>query len=418
MTKHLTEQQQIDYIYRTLTDDQRAAIDHHLAGCPACRAQLAEEQALEHRIRYRIIAQRNEVAPQFQPAYAAIGSRVKRPSRAARVREQLIRFSSGVAAVAALLVLVILLIGAFGGARQATVNPLITPTPAATPTTPAAPKLVWKIEATPGGLSAARNLTLDREGNLYVLDIEDRVLKYDRDGQFLTQWGSTGRGDGQIFNNGWGEGIASDSLGNIYVVDQGNFRIQKFDNTGKFLLKWGEQGDGPGQFKSPWMVAVDSQDNVYVLDGDQNRVQKFDSHGKFLLQWGKENYSSGQTFNVSSLTIDNHDFVYLMDNSYGTIQIFDRDGKFTARWTLKCGDDQPIRPLDLTTDSSGHVYITDFYSNRVCKYDSNGQFLHSWGTTGTADDQFNSPEGIAVDAQGDVYVADYNNQRVLKVSQP
>ena len=107
-----------------------------------------------------------------------------------------------------------------------------------------------------------------------------------------------------------------------------------------------------------------------MVDGGQNRVQKFDSNGRFLLQWGKESFSPGQTFDPTTITIDNHDFVYLMDKSYGTIQIFDRNGKFIVKWALKCGDDQPIQPLDLATDLNGNVYVTDFYSSRICKYRS------------------------------------------------
>jgi DNA-binding beta-propeller fold protein YncE len=67
---------------------------------------------------------------------------------------------------------------------------------------------------------------------------------------------------------------------------------------------------------------------------------------------------------------------------------------------------------------NGNVYITDFYSSRICKFDPNGQFLYAWGEKGAADDQLDWPDGIAVDAQNNVYVADYNNHCVLKFSQP
>lgn len=418
MIEHLTDNQLVDYIYRALTDDQRTEMDHHLAACADCRARLAEHEAVQRRLHNRIVARRNEAAPPSHLTYAAIATRVSPPNRMARLGGELHRLSSGTLAVAALLALVILLIGLFSGARQAAVNPQPTSTPTPGSTTPVTPKVDWKIEERSGELYAPNNLTLDPQGNVYVIDIHDRILKYDRDGQFLAQWGSTGRGDGQFYTGGLGEGIASDAQGYIYVVDRGNFRIQKFDNTGKFLLKWGERGDSPGQFQEPVAVAVDSEGNVYVVDGNQNRVQKFDGNGRFLQQWGKESFSPGRIFYASAITIDNHDFIYLMDKSDGAIQIFDRNGKFVVKWALKCGDNQPIQPLDLATDLNGNVYVTDFYSNRICKFDSNGRFLNAWGEKGAADGQLDWPDGIAIDAQNNVYVADYNNHRVLKFSQP
>jgi hypothetical protein len=246
--------------------------------CADCRTRLAEHEGIQRRIHYRVIAHRNHAVPASRLAYAAIAPRVKRPDRVARFGHWLNDFVSGSLAVAALLALVILLIGMFSGARQATVNPQPTLTPTAVPVTPMPPELVWKIEGT---LERPSGITLDNRGNLYVFDSgNDRVLKYDRDGQFLTQWGSTGRGDGQFYSSGLDSGIASDAQGNVYVADIGNYRIQKFDSNGKFLLKW---GISIGQFTSPNGQPLTAR-QCLCGRSDQARVQKFDSDGKFLLQ--------------------------------------------------------------------------------------------------------------------------------------
>ena len=41
-------------------------------------------------------------------------------------------------------------------------------------------------------------------------------------------------------------------------------RIQRFDRNGIFVTKWGSYGFNNGQFIGPEGVAVDSSDNVYV----------------------------------------------------------------------------------------------------------------------------------------------------------
>ena len=44
----------------------------------------------------------------------------------------------------------------------------------------------------------------------------------------------------------------------MYVADYGNNRIQKFDSNGNFITKWGSKGTGDGQFDYPTGIAVDS----------------------------------------------------------------------------------------------------------------------------------------------------------------
>ncbi len=85
MTKHLTDNQLIDYVYHALTDDQRAEMDRHLSACIDCRTQLAEHEAVQRRIHYGVIAQRNQT-PASRLAYGAIAKRIHHPGRLARWR--------------------------------------------------------------------------------------------------------------------------------------------------------------------------------------------------------------------------------------------------------------------------------------------------------------------------------------------
>jgi DNA-binding beta-propeller fold protein YncE len=69
--------------------------------------------------------------------------------------------------------------------------------------------------------------------------------------------------------------LAIDTSGNIFVVDEGNNRIQKFDSNGNFITKWGTEGTGNGQFDEPTGIAIDSSGNVYVVDRGNSRIQVF-----------------------------------------------------------------------------------------------------------------------------------------------
>ena len=137
----------------------------------------------------------------------------------------------------------------------------------------------------------ATGIAASSGGTVYVGTVDSisgasSVLRYSSAGALLGQWGGTGSGDGQ-FATGGVMGMDVDSVGNVYVVDSGNFRIQKFSSTGTYLAKWGSQGGGNGQFEAALALSIDPQDRVYVIDyagqGMANcRIQKFSSAGVFL----------------------------------------------------------------------------------------------------------------------------------------
>src|ERR1039457_4818202 len=140
----------------------------------------------------------------------------------------------------------------------ATVTPLRADNP---------PTYLFQIDSSvvPGGFQP-KFVVLDSSNNIYVTDISnDRVVKFDRNGNYLAQWGSYGTNNGQFYNLG---GVAVDNSNNVYVADSGNNRIEKFDRNGNYLTQWGSGGSGN--------VAVDGTGNfIYVADADNGRVLVF-----------------------------------------------------------------------------------------------------------------------------------------------
>jgi hypothetical protein len=77
--------------------------------------------------------------------------------------------------------------------------------------------------------------------------------------------------------------VAWDHEGNIFISDGYiNSRVAKFDKNGDWVKQWGEPGSGPSEFKTPHSIAADAQGNIYVADRGNRRIQVFDHDGKLL----------------------------------------------------------------------------------------------------------------------------------------
>jgi streptogramin lyase len=276
--------------------------------------------------------------------------------------------------------------------------------------------LIGTITSSPVPLGQVRGVALDQNQNLYVVDgLNSRVLKFDRTGKFLMQWGSQGTGDGQFDMTGTGGNtagfVAVDTQGNVYVTE--NNRVQKFTSNGEFLTKWGTEGAGEGEFGLALAIAIDPQNDIYVVDIDNNVVQKFDASGRFLLRWGGKGSGEGQTSRPVAVAIDPQGNVLVADVDTGRIQKFDSNGTFLSQVYLGEVDDIVIGAVALAVDDQGRIYVGEYAHGRVVVFDRSGQLLAAWGNTGSFEEQISEAGGLALGEDGTVYVADAFNHRVL-----
>ena len=139
-----------------------------------------------------------------------------------------------------------------------------------------------------------------------------QVFKFSPEGQLLMTLGKPGvAGNGpDAFN--MPSAVVVGPNGNIYVGDghggRSNSRIVKFNAQGEYLTEWGGRGGGPGQFDVPHALAFDSAGRLFVGDRGNNRVQIFDQQGNFIAEWPQFGRPSG-------MFIDVNDLLYVTDSS-------------------------------------------------------------------------------------------------------
>ncbi|HUO58270.1 MAG TPA: hypothetical protein VMV05_08845 [bacterium] len=96
----------------------------------------------------------------------------------------------------------------------------------------------------------------------------------------VTQWGSSGSGDGQFT---YPRGIACNSAGTtVAVADSGNNRIQVFSFISGTPTLLGQFGGGcsvapcgAGQVLNPYGIAMDGSGNIWVADTGDQRIEEF-----------------------------------------------------------------------------------------------------------------------------------------------
>ena len=230
----------------------------------------------------------------------------------------------------------------------------------------------------------------DRDGNVWVADGQAKdgkgmqVMKVSPDGKVLMTLGKAGEGGKglDVFDQPTSVAIAPD--GDIFVAEGhaptfGNSRIMKFDKNGKFITTFGHLGSGDGEFKSPHVILFDSRGRLFVADRSNSRVDIFDQDGKFLAAWKQFGRPSG-------IWIDKKDVLYVADS-----ESEDAPGKDTnnpgckrgvkkRRRSAKTGqvdyyippppvsDPKFPPPEGVAADSHGTIYAAAVQAKSVYKY--------------------------------------------------
>lgn len=146
-----------------------------------------------------------------------------------------------------------------------------------------------------------------------------------------------------------------------------------FDPDGNLVRSF-----GAGMIVWPHGIHVDREGNVWIADargeGDRgHQVHKFSAEGELLMSLGKAGVSGTGT------------------------DVFDQ-------------------PSDVLIAPNGDIFVADGHgsqgNNRIVKFDSRGNFIKTWGSTGAEAGEFRDPHALAMDSKGRLFVGDRGNARL------
>jgi peptidylamidoglycolate lyase len=169
------------------------------------------------------------------------------------------------------------------------------------------------------------DIAVCRDGSFYVSDgyRNSRVVKFSADGHYLFEWGSKGSKPGQFDIP---HAIDIDRQGNVYVADRENKRVQMFDSAGHFLQQWAD----PSINKlyavtinktTQQLMAVDYRVvfNLFVKGSD---IIGFDKEGKVAGRFGRSGFYDGPVSRYHDIAADKDGNLYVGDILNNTIQKF------------------------------------------------------------------------------------------------
>lgn len=304
------------------------------------------------------------------------------------------------------------------------------------------------LDPTKARFNSPQGLAADRDGNIYVADKGNNVIrKIAPTGAVTTVAGKAGVygttegiGDAALF--GQPTGILVDASGNLIVTDQWGSNVRKIASNGQtstFAARY--SGDANGYIESPRGISKDVAGNLFLASNGYT-VLKITTAGAVTTLAGKIRRSGDDDGTLSTakfggprgMVSDAANNLYVADTGNNhNIRKISATGNVTTwagnTWGFGGADGLGsaasfYAPTGMAKDAAGNLYVSDQNGHTIRKINSDGlvtTLAGTYGATGTVNGtgaiaRFNQPSGIAVDRLGNVYVADTSNYAVRKVT--
>ena len=258
--------------------------------------------------------------------------------------------------------------------------------------------------------SCPGDVAVDESGNVYVAVTGYQCISvFDQNGsniRTIGNAGSYGSGDGQFYTP-YGIAVKGDI---IYVCEQSNNRVQKLTTSGQFLSKFGTSGSGNGQLSDPRGICLDLMGRVFVSEYSNARVSVFEADGTFSHHIQGNSSDGSNLVNPWGMAFDLTGNLHVADYSSQSIKVFTPNGTFVSQY----GSGVIQYPAGIEIDDEGFTFIGEYYNRNSSYHYSRLFVLNAQHQLVYSLQNHRYATGVCLDKDGFVYVCDYSNSRVMK----
>jgi len=232
-------------------------------------------------------------------------------------------------------------------------------------------------EAPGGTMNQPWGVVTGKDGSIYIADtFNHRIQKFSSNGIFIKSLGIFAQGTSP--DTIWGpRGITIDQKGNVIIADTGNKRVVIYDKDLNYLTQFGGAGFEAGQFDEPVGIDVSDSGVIAVADTWNRRVQLFspDESGLIYTQTGEFEVDAwyGQSLeNKPFLAFSPKGTLFVTDPEGGRILEFSLSGELIQGWQdLSVSPEVISRPYGLDFDSQGNLWVSDAAMNVIMVFNVN-----------------------------------------------
>jgi DNA-binding beta-propeller fold protein YncE len=153
-------------------------------------------------------------------------------------------------------------------------------------------------------------------------------------------------------------GVEINPQGEIFIADSGNSRVQEFNADGMFV-----SAIGPDMSGFTLLEPVDvcwAGDSLVILDRKLRQAVRVDpASGKVLARWGDAGDTAGQLSRPVSLTYDGHGFIYVLDAADARVKVFDLTGRWMAGFFSQGSGKGELLAPEKIRFSNGKLLVSD-----------------------------------------------------------
>ena len=264
------------------------------------------------------------------------------------------------------------------------------------------------------GFSIPTGVAVDRNGNIYVADFNNGVVKEIAAVGGVIPANPTIRTLGSGFTSPYD--VAVDNSGNVYVSDEGNSAVKEIGAIGGVIpVNPTIRALGSG-LNRPAGIAVDRSGNVYVADEGNSVVKEIEAVAG-VIPPTPTILTLGSGFNSPyGVAVDLSGNVYVADAGNAAVKEIEAVvGLIPPTPTILTLGSGFSAPYDVALDSNGNVYVADMNNSGVKEIEAVGGVIPATPTILTLGSGFSSPFGVAVDGNGNVYVAGTSTDEIYEI---